>query len=769
MPRENETVARRVITRVRAFAGDHYPDLVLAVLTVLLATAFVSTLIAHTGGLVAPLDDAYIHFNYARHMAEGWFYQYNPGDGTSTGATSLLWTPLLAFGYLIGFKGNNLLLWAILLNTVFLYCYGALLYRMALLFFEQRLLALLTALVIFCDGRVLWGFFSGMEIGVYQTLLVLALHRFAVFQRDGEPRQFRVLILALCGLVLVRPEGHFLAAFLVLVFVGWRVASGPPGSRWAALRGWLARREWPWLALPFVLILGQYLLFYLTTGEMTQNGMRTKSHLYAPDQTLWGVMIPSFKFYFDMIFRHFPYLFDKSLRHVMDVFFFLGFLFWMGHEAKHRRPGMFWTMALWFFGGLLLQSIILNAAYHHGRYQMNYTFIFWFAFISGIHCVFLQLRVEGVRRQIMMGGLLGFFILAMSSTVVKFTQLYGRNASDIWRQHVATAQYIDKHLPADAAVGMNDAGVIAYFGNRYVFDVFGLTTNVTAARKWEGEACIFEQIYHLDPKGTPRRPDHFAIYTSWYPRFTKSGAPRELARFHLNKTSIAGGKTKVVLSIDWDVYADKTIPYQAKASLDSAGFKVVDQIDIAYRPDEIAHEYAFWHKERISERGSGLLRHMTYVGGQAQLLFEGGRTIREKEAFTVRNLDPSLPLRVIRRGDRRSCDARVFVDDVAIGVWSAAVRGGKGFGDDFFEIPASALHGPQARLRLEAIGGQQGPPPPSDKRRAKKRKRKKSRGKINLGRALRKAGKRKLSKRPEYNTYYYWFAQSASAARPVHR
>jgi hypothetical protein len=52
----------------------------------------------------APLDDAFIHFQYAKRIAEGGFFSYVRGEGYSTGATSLLWPLLLAPFYLIGFR-----------------------------------------------------------------------------------------------------------------------------------------------------------------------------------------------------------------------------------------------------------------------------------------------------------------------------------------------------------------------------------------------------------------------------------------------------------------------------------------------------------------------------------------------------------------------------------------------------------------------------------------------------------------------------------------
>ena len=49
-----------------------------------------------TGGVIgAPLDDAWIHFQFARNLSQGHGFSYNPGQPTP-GSTAPLWTLLLA-------------------------------------------------------------------------------------------------------------------------------------------------------------------------------------------------------------------------------------------------------------------------------------------------------------------------------------------------------------------------------------------------------------------------------------------------------------------------------------------------------------------------------------------------------------------------------------------------------------------------------------------------------------------------------------------------
>ena len=81
------------------------------------------------GQVVMPLDDAYIHFQYAHQIAVGQPYVYNPGLPPTSGATSFLYPYLLAVGDLIGFRGLSLGLWAMGIGAVALALAAWLVYR----------------------------------------------------------------------------------------------------------------------------------------------------------------------------------------------------------------------------------------------------------------------------------------------------------------------------------------------------------------------------------------------------------------------------------------------------------------------------------------------------------------------------------------------------------------------------------------------------------------------------------------------------------------
>src|SRR5687768_10490778 len=114
-----------------------------------------ASLAAGQGQILMPLDDVYIHFQYAHQIAAGQPYVYNPGLPPTSGATSFLYPYLLAIGDLIAFKGLNLGLWAMGIGALALAGSTGLVYRLGRLYASRRL-ALPIAVAFVLNGPVSW-------------------------------------------------------------------------------------------------------------------------------------------------------------------------------------------------------------------------------------------------------------------------------------------------------------------------------------------------------------------------------------------------------------------------------------------------------------------------------------------------------------------------------------------------------------------------------------------------------------------------------------
>jgi len=75
-------------------------DLVVALAALLPLVVFVLTERRLAGAPGFPLDDSWIHLHFARNIAEGAGFAYNPGAPVA-GSTAPLWTLLLALGVVV--------------------------------------------------------------------------------------------------------------------------------------------------------------------------------------------------------------------------------------------------------------------------------------------------------------------------------------------------------------------------------------------------------------------------------------------------------------------------------------------------------------------------------------------------------------------------------------------------------------------------------------------------------------------------------------------
>ena len=177
-----------------------------------------------------PLDDVFIHFDFARSSARGHPFEWSEGNGYSSGGTSLLYPFVLSIGYWIGFRKLSLMVWAGIVACV---CTFALLLAARRLFRDlPRYTSYLVPPALLGIGVLSWSLFSGMEVAFFLAVWVAALVAWDDLTRgvpDAATAARPWLAAALLGfwcavLVATRPE----AAVVVAVF--------------ALSAGWLSRR-----------------------------------------------------------------------------------------------------------------------------------------------------------------------------------------------------------------------------------------------------------------------------------------------------------------------------------------------------------------------------------------------------------------------------------------------------------------------------------------------------------------------------------------------
>ena len=646
---------------------------------------------AFTGGEISlPLDDGFIYLQYARAIAEGHPFVYTPGNGPTTGATSL-WYPLLLLPpHLLRLGPSACIAWTLALGLLG-YVLSALL--------SARLGARLggigggaLALVLFLTSPfLLWGYLSGMELPLYGTVLLLTV---LVYLRERGEARFPTLPWCLFALAGSRPEGAILCGVvgLLAIYDRSRAARRPGGPRF-----WT-----PALLLPFAAAALPFLVNLAVAGSIESTSSQAKSILAEPyettrDEYLTGA--PS-------IWRDTAALYLSLLE--------------LGPGGRIPAPiawtngiavGLFLVLALvprrrrWEGGlallPLLAVGIVLNSLavscfvhllrYHHGLYTLvlvllaaGWGRLSWLAWertprVLGAALATATLVVP-----------LSVWIPRLLPEIERVPLFYAHNCENILHQQVAVGRWIDRNLPKNAVVGMNDAGAIAYYGRRSTVDLVGLTSAGYARVYRSGLACLFEHVRRQPPN---RTPTYFAIYPEWFPYWPESGIlGPEAFRAHLDLNTICGGTDKVVYPASWiDVRA---VDLPALPAPQASKRRLVDSLDVAWLDDERRHE---WSSE---PEARDVLRMYAFEDRPTRPMTDGGRVVQGSLEFRVR-AEPGADLEMVMRTDAwYASRLRILVDGRTAGTWGIA-RSETAWVEPRFTIPGSFVKRTNPEIRIE--------------------------------------------------------------------
>ncbi len=427
-------------------------------------------------GLAAPLDDAYIYFQYARQAAQGEWFVYQGGQPHSTGVTSPLYLALLALMAKCRLEGPA----------------AALLIGAACLFFSLLSLESLrrrhapglgtaeAAALLLCSGPLLAGYFNGLETGLFFALLLASLD--SLSQSPAPGRAWWLL----AALAWTRPEGQVAAALFSL----WAVAGGRMGpARTAAL---------------LLAAAGPSLLFWWLTGSAVPDSVRAKNWAMAgmaPAARLQQALdfaAASLKWVFFGFYRpeagagamgsaaagNPPHLHYAPL-----ALFFAG----LGYLRGSRAGGPWLPLAAWALAGWLLQCWNLPVGWHQHRYLALYAPALMLGFM---------LALEGhpaMRKGLFLlwclFGLLssGWFLLAQNRSARLYQEHHGR-----------AARWLKDHASPQTRIAVADAGLVAWESGLPITDLLGVTDHRIALALPRGKEGILAEVASRAPGELPR-------------------------------------------------------------------------------------------------------------------------------------------------------------------------------------------------------------------------------------------------------------------------
>jgi hypothetical protein len=470
-----------------------------------------------------PLDDSWIHLHFARNLAEGHGFSYNPGVPVS-GSTAPLWT--LTLGGVFVLFGSHPALAKVVGIAATLGAAGMAGW-LARIWTGARGLGLLAAVLVGLAGPMVWGALSGMEVALAALLVTAALVKHARGRAWAGA--------ALLGLaVLARPEA------LVLLPLFW--LAGP-------LTG---RRALAW-ALPVTAALVPWAVFSLaTTGTPLPATAAAKV-----EGGLVGLLL-DVREPLGKTLAERPWQFEAEwvrwlwrVNPLLPCLLMPG-LWWLGRRVG-RAAVVPASVLLLHPLAMALLAPFRGPSFQEGRYSIHLLPLAFVVAVAALAPLFIALSPsgeEGKARAMTRRGLLRHAIavpLLVAGVVVlpSAATRYGWAVQNIEAMQVHLGHWVARNTEPMARIAMNDIGAIAYVSRRPVIDVMGLVTPAIIPFRRDGEAGVLRYLQQTCPDYLIVFPVLFPVLTDMADRF------RPVYRVRLDHNTVSGGDELVVYEAAW--------------------------------------------------------------------------------------------------------------------------------------------------------------------------------------------------------------------------
>jgi hypothetical protein len=714
------------------------------VLTLSSARTFYGYMLKQTEGeWSAPLDDVFIHFDYARATALGHPFEWTIGNGYSSGNTSLTYPFVLAAGWLAGFTDRDLMKWAAIVAMV---CVFGTLLAARRLFIESeeddwgRLSAYLLPPIFLGVGALDWSLWSGMEVSFFLATWAIALIAWLRLERTEKTRDAWLLGLAGALMVTTRPEaaltiGIFglaaahrqrrrrpialLAAVAVpplVMLVAQSVANKALTGEWSAngatgedkFKDWFGNAQYASLRnldYHFADIRGEI------TGELVPDSWPTWNPLFYLCRTWWWAgVIP-------LAIAALPLIFGRTRR--IALVLWAQIIAWVGLVAlngqvrwqneRYVMPAVAWLLVLmalgvsvacrvyakrnayarelrpsvgWCIvtGAFVVQTVgVLTRPPGPPHFRLAWTF----SLVVGGAVFLLFLWWRRVRIAL----LATLLVLAYDHQIPKMRDqkfFFGRASRNIRDQHLAIGKYLKELQPSRVLVG--DAGAILYESDRPGLDIIGLGGFHAMPFARAGVHGLASTLELLENVPARERPDVLAIFPTWWGPVPYWFASETMRRFPVEGNVICGGYEQNVYRADWHLlgtgqFTRWNVP---------KGEKVRAEIDVADLSSEKANGYRF---DRPNN-GWTEMRVLPDPADRRSDMFDGGRRIAldRSESFDVRGLVLGRSARlVVRTAQENKTRVRIRIDGQDAGAFDLDSTGG--WADTAVPLPAEVVRG----------------------------------------------------------------------------
>lgn len=654
----------------------------------------------------APLDDVFIHFDFARSAARWHPFEWSAGNGYSSGGTSLLYPLILSPGFWFGFAGPGLMHYAAVVACTSVF--GTLLVCRRLFRPLPGWTAFLAPPFLLGVGALDWSLFSGMEVAFFLGAWAFCFAVWDDFFSDGATEQGvrrGALLLGAANALLVatRPE----AIVVALVFA---VSAALSVRRRSDRRGGYVTFA---LAMAFAcaVLVAQAVANRLLTGDWSAAGAVVKLEMNDPRL--------SFREVLEAWLFHVRYQVGRVTGYHLADGLAWGSPFWilpalpLFFQKTRQRALLLWAQAvLW----VCIVALNGQVRWQNERYTMPALAWMLLCAALGVGAVlsaeFPRVRRPRLARAVGGSAVAALIVVLGVHQVPKMRDqlwFFGRASRNIHEQHTKVGRKIHREMQTVHRVLVGDAGAIPYASDVPALDIIGLggypDLPFARASRW-GVAAAIELIQRIPPE---ERPDLMAIYPGWWGDMPAwFGTPVDGVSVRGNV--ICGGLTKMIYRAHWEALDAGNLP----SSLSPERETVVDETDFGDLLSEAAHRYrisgapGFVAMKLLSGSSGGKSAELdddddpdsddsdvprvavdVKRGGGAAAIWDAGRVVPPGASVTF-TLDGFVPQRaarfVVRTAPSQPGELAIRVDDAPLP--NVQLRSGDSWYEAGIDVPA---------------------------------------------------------------------------------
>jgi len=457
------------------------------------------------GQMGVPLDDTWIHFQFADNFSKGNFFQFNAGEYTA-GTTSPLYVILLG--------GTSFIIKNFIINSLFLSATFHLLscffiYKISLKIFQSEFsplknleseflspksISFIVALLTVINGRFAWSAMSGMETTMFTFFCIIGIY-FHI--QNLSKNKFNLLPALFIALGTVsRPEGFLLFGLylfdLILNFIKEK-----------SLKRNLLTLIFS--VIIFLAITLPYLIFsYNISGHFFPNTFRGQGG---------GLqIIPNSEYLMNVILYFFKDNFITAFLYIISIFYYFYNIKKYFVNFKYINLIFLWIIFL-----PLISSILIPNWRHHVRYMIplipfiNFIAIYTFAEMMQLKS-FEKIKNFIIRKKYALSFVLIFSIV----NYIVFAIALGLNTDNINSQQVKLANWVNQNVGRNETIAVNDIGAIGFINKNKIIDMAGLITpEILLYRTYNMEDNIDSVNYLLKKNNV----SYIIIYDEWFKEY----------------------------------------------------------------------------------------------------------------------------------------------------------------------------------------------------------------------------------------------------------